>query len=229
EALMRPTSPLFPSPLDVLAVAHSQSKLHEIERLTFFKALDTFTALSPPTGKEKLFINSIPNQILDNTDLAFIEKTYHDYLCRIVVELTEEEKPNSHLTHAKSAILKEWHAQIALDDFGSGYNSEAMLLAVSPDYIKIDQSIVRNLDRNSNRRQIVENIIDYANRYHIAVICEGVETRAELETLLACGVQYLQGYYLAYPHSKLIQISEKVRQEIDDFHRNNNLEPQDSD
>ncbi|MEG0804581.1 MAG: EAL domain-containing protein, partial [Pygmaiobacter sp.] len=57
----------------------------------------------------------------------------------------------------------------------------------------------------------------YANRYHIAVIGEGVETREEMEALLACGVQYLQGYYLGYPSGELCTPSEKVQREICDF------------
>ncbi|MEG1931942.1 MAG: EAL domain-containing protein, partial [Pygmaiobacter sp.] len=217
EALMRPTSPLFTSPLDVLAVAHSQSKLYEIERLTLFKALEAFAQHSPAGGKEKLFINSIPNQILGSADIDIIEHAYHPYLARIVVELTEEEKPDGHITLAKNAVIKHWNAQIALDDFGSGYNGEATLLSVSPEYIKIDQLIVRNLNQDGNRRQIVENIMEYANRYHIAVIGEGVETREEMEALLACGVQYLQGYYLGYPSGELCTPSEKVQREICDF------------
>lgn len=219
EALMRPTSPLFASPLDVLAVAHSQSKLYEIERLTLFKALEAFAARSSEDGKEKLFVNSIPNQILGNADISVLEKAYQPYLSRVVVELTEEEKPDGHLTIAKNAIIKNWHAQIALDDFGTGYNGEAALLSVSPNYIKIDQTIVCNLDQDENRRQIVTNIMDYANRYQIAVVGEGVETRAEMEALLACGVQYLQGFYLAYPSGDLLQISEKIRHEIQSFYQ----------
>ncbi|MEG1987754.1 MAG: GGDEF and EAL domain-containing protein, partial [Oscillibacter sp.] len=219
EALMRPTSPLFASPLDVLAVAHSQSKLYEIERLTLFKALEAFAARSPAGGREKLFLNSIPNQMLGSADLGIIETAYHDYLSRVVVELTEEEKPDGHLTRAKNAVVQDWHAQIALDDFGSGYNGEATLLSVSPDYIKIDQTIVRNVNQDENRRQIVANIMDYAKRCQIAVIGEGVETREEMETLLACGVQYLQGFYLAYPNDALLQIPEKLRREIQAFHQ----------
>ncbi|MEG2174238.1 MAG: bifunctional diguanylate cyclase/phosphodiesterase, partial [Oscillospiraceae bacterium] len=227
EALMRPTSPLFASPLDVLAVAHSQSKLYEIERLTLFKAVEAFAERSPAQGKEKLFLNSIPNQILDSADITLIEKTYGCYLSRIVVELTEEEKPDGHITRAKSAIIEAWNAQVALDDFGSGYNGEATLLSISPDYLKIDQGIVRNLDQDENRRQIVKSIMEYADRYHIAVIGEGVETQAEMEILLAYGVQYLQGYYLAYPSRKFVQISEKVRHQIIDFqcNRKTRIEP----
>ncbi|MEG2007636.1 MAG: EAL domain-containing protein [Oscillospiraceae bacterium] len=218
EALMRPTSPLFPTPLDVLAMAHSQSKLYEIERLTIFKALEAFSARSSENAAEKLFLNSIPNQILSGADLALVESTYSAYLSRIVVELTEEEKPDAHLTRAKNSIIHDWHGQIALDDFGAGYNGEAALLSVSPDYIKIDKTIVRNLDRDGNRRQLVENIMDYARRYSISVIAEGVETGEELQTLLACGVHYLQGYYLAYPNGELLQVPENIRREICDFY-----------
>mgnify|MGYP003542346731 FL=1 len=214
EALMRPTLPVFASPIDVLAIAHSQSKLYEIERLTWFKALASFTALSTSQNAEKLFINSIPNQLLAESDIAVIKQRYQPYLSRIVMELTEDEKPNNHFTLMKTRVLKSWGAQVALDDFGTGYNGEAALLLVSPEYVKVDQSIVRHIDTNLNKRHIVENIMNYANQYHIKVIAEGIETSAELQTVLACGVQYLQGYYIGKPQKALANVPKTVQDEI---------------
>lgn len=214
EALMRPTQTVFATPLDVLSMAHSQSKLYEIECITWFKSLEAFAEKNSPAANSKLFINSIPNQLLSASDLSKFEEMYSDYLSRIVVELTEDEKPNSHFTRTKTSMLESWHAQIALDDFGSGYNGEAALLSVSPNYIKIDQTIVRSINDDAGRCRIVENIVKYANCYDIKVIGEGVETQEEMETLVKCGVHFLQGYYVSRPSPTLQDVPADVKQAI---------------
>lgn len=96
-------------------------------------------------------------------------------------------------------ISRRWGAQIALDDYGTGYNGETTLLSLEPDYLKIDMSIVRNIDRDANRQMILRNIVYYARSREIQLIAEGVETRDEMEYLIRSGIHYLQGYYIGLP------------------------------
>ena len=70
---------------------------------------------------------------------------------------------------------------------------------MQPDYVKIDVAIVRGVDQDDDKRQLVENLVSYAHVRGIALVGEGVETRAELEALAALGVDYVQGYFLARP------------------------------
>lgn len=86
---------------------------------------------------------------------------------------------------------------IALDDYGSGYNSEKSLLAISPQYIKVDMAIIRDIDIDPDKQQIVVNIVNYAHQRGMYIVAEGIETSAELEKVLELGVDLLQGYYLA--------------------------------
>lgn len=88
---------------------------------------------------------------------------------------------------------------IALDDYGSGYNSEKSLLTISPQYIKVDMAIIRDIDTDPDKQQIVVNIVNYAHQRGMYVVAEGIETPAELEKVLELGVDLLQGYYLARP------------------------------
>ena len=88
---------------------------------------------------------------------------------------------------------------IALDDYGSGYNSEKSLLAISPQYIKVDMEIIRDIDTDPDKQQIVVNIVNYAHQRGMYIVAEGIETPAELEKVLELGVDLLQGYYLARP------------------------------
>lgn len=87
----------------------------------------------------------------------------------------------------------------ALDDYGSGYNSEINLLELKPKFVKIDISIVRNVNQDVNKQQIISNIVNYAHQWDMLIIAEGIETAEELRTVLELDVDFLQGYFLARP------------------------------
>ncbi len=214
EALMRSTLPTIKSPLEILALAKSQSKLYSIERLTWRKSLECFSKLTCVDPKTCLFINSIANQILNETDIKTVQDKYAPMLPRVVVEFTEEEKSGEDCTRCKREMARRWYAKIALDDFGTGYNSDVALLSISPDFVKIDISIVRNIDSDVNRQNILQNLISYSKARGIKVIAEGVETHAEMETLVRSGVDYLQGFYVAMPQPIPRRIDPQVKKEI---------------
>ncbi|WP_020166545.1 MULTISPECIES: sensor domain-containing phosphodiesterase [Methylotenera] len=89
--------------------------------------------------------------------------------------------------------------QVALDDFGTGYSSLAYLKKFSIDYIKIDQSFVKNLNADADDYALCEAMIVMAHKLNIKVIAEGVETKLQHDLLLKAGCDYAQGYYLSKP------------------------------
>lgn len=199
EALMRPQVLSLSSPIEVLKLARSQFRLYQIERLTWFKALEYFSQYCSPDSAVRLFLNSIPNQMMIPADLAEFEKTYAAYLEKIVVELTEDEKLDEKITEMKRECVFRWNGRLALDDFGTGYNGDSVLLMVKPDYVKIDMSIVRNIDTDQNRQSLFCNLRNYARQQGMKVIAEGIETFGEMRMLIALGADYLQGYYISRP------------------------------
>ena len=84
--------------------------------------------------------------------------------------------------------------------------------------VKVDISLVRGIDADPDRLTLVQNLIHYAKKRNILVVAEGVETRQELETLIACKVDYLQGFYLARPSYEATAIPEDVQEEIKRLH-----------
>ena len=164
EALMRPRLTSLETPLEVLSLAKSQGKLYQIERLTWFLALKSFTGFKNIPPDCRLFINSIANQGLSESDEKVLEAQYGPYLGSLVVELTEEEERVESYTRKKISFLKRHGGQVALDDFGAGYNGEVSLLAVRPDFIKVDLSIVRNCHQDKNRQEMISNIISFARK-----------------------------------------------------------------
>ncbi len=90
---------------------------------------------------------------------------------------------------------------LAIDDFGTGYSSLAYLKHFPVRRLKIDQSFVREMARDSNSGAIVEAIIALGRVLRMAVVAEGVETRQQLEVLRGFGCDDVQGYYIRRPAS----------------------------
>ena len=202
ELLMRPQSDILKSPLDLIRIAKSSSKLYEIERLTWLKGLEGFSEqikkgnIAPDS---KAFVNSLASCIVDYENAEFIEREYGAIINNIIMEMLEGETENEVYTSQKLETIKRWKAGIALDDFGTGYNSEYLFMKLSPDLIKIDRSIISGCDKDQSKVNIIGNLIRMAKTKNSAVLAEGVETYGELKRVIECGVDYIQGYYITRP------------------------------
>ena len=204
EALMRVDLPTLHSPTDVLRLAREENCLHEVERITFFRSAEAYQALESAgmvAPGALLFVNSIASQYLNPDELAEYSARYASILPRIVIEITEEEGLDPKALRIKQSIPGSSGA-FALDDYGSGYSNERSLLELSPNYIKIDLSIIRGIDTDANKRQIVSNTVSYAHQRGMKVVAEGLETADEVRTVLSLGVDLLQGFFLAVPQAE---------------------------
>jgi diguanylate cyclase (GGDEF)-like protein len=96
-------------------------------------------------------------------------------------------------------MVKDYGCSIALDDFGTGYSNFNYMMALEADYIKIDASIIRNLDHDKNAMIIAETIVGFAKRTGIRTIAEYVHSKEIYETVCSLGIDFSQGYYLGVP------------------------------
>ena len=220
EALMRSRLDSIPTVYEILSLAKQESKLYEIERLTWFKSMESFVDLVQSKAVKRgtrVFINSIPNQDLDEKDVERFELQYGEYLDLIVQEITEEERGNRMMQAKKEERMHRWGGGIAIDDYGSGYNSEHLLLSVTAQYLKIDMKIIRDIHLDRNKQQIVKNIIYYAHERDIRIIAEGVEAYEEMQTVVKLGADYIQGYYFAKPSLLVQHIDEQKKKRLLDL------------
>lgn len=200
EALMRSKLKSLVSPTEILKLAKSQSKLYQIERLTVFKSMEQFfTTEKGTSGKYRMFMNSIASQRLSDLDIEELINKYEKYLSQVVIEITEEEENDFYSTMKKSEMVHSFGGKLALDDFGSGYNGEALLLKIQPDFIKLDITLVRNIHKNIDKQNLMKNIVEYCKARDIKIIAEGVEKLEEMEYLIKHGADYLQGFYVSRP------------------------------
>ena len=201
EALMRVQSKIFQSPLELLRMAKTGARLYDIELLTWKQSVADFLVqieMGHIDPNAYVFINSIANVRLNEEDANSLFENGYPNL-NIVAEILEGEDATNGDIIQKYKIMQRGGAKIALDDFGTGYNSEYVLLSIQPNIIKIDRSIISGCDKDASRRMIINNLVKLARSKGILVVAEGVETQEEMQTVIACGVDLLQGYYLSHP------------------------------
>ena len=201
EALMRSDLPTLRSPATIMKLAREQGALYEIERLTFRKALEGFDNLRSKNLVDRqalIFINSIASVCLRREDSEYMDQRWHELRRQMVIEITEEEEMNREALEIKRHA-PGFSGMFALDDYGSGYSNEGSLLELAPRFIKVDISIIRGIDSDPDKQQILRNVVRYAQPRSMQIIAEGVETAAEMRTVIDLGADLLQGYFLARP------------------------------
>lgn len=219
EALMRPQSDTIQTVSDVIRLSRVHSKMPQLESLTWTGALQEFRLQKEAFGEAKLFINSMPNINLSKKTRDFIYTTYHDDLYRVVLEIIESEQTDSDCMALKQRAIHAWGGEIALDDFGTGYSTETAMLALQPNYVKLDMAMIRDIDKDIARQTMVKHIVDYSRSQHIRSIAEGVETQEEMRTVVRLGVDYIQGYYLAKPELEVKDIPLEKKQQLRQAYR----------
>jgi diguanylate cyclase (GGDEF)-like protein len=101
----------------------------------------------------------------------------------------------------KISELKEIGVTFSLDDFGTGYSSLSYLQKLPVDFLKIDKSFIQNMNESEISKAITHSIISVAHSLNIKVVAEGVETKEQLESLIAQNCNEIQGYYFSRPLS----------------------------
>lgn len=200
EALSRPSNPSLISRaiFDVVECARAAGPQAEAELDALAIAAIAARSEGIPPGV-MLFVNVSPATVLDRPELIY---PLGDLPCTVVLEVTERTDipDNRWQVFMHSLDMLRWRGfLVAMDDCGAGYSGLNRLVALRPDFAKVDMELVRGVDRDSAKAQLVEALVSFARRAGIAVIAEGVETQAELQTLDELGVGYVQGFLLARP------------------------------
>ena len=119
---------------------------------------------------------------------------------RLHLEITESVfLDNSEQTLATLHNLRAIGVSFSMDDFGTGYSSLSSLRSFPFDTLKIDRSFVRDLAHSADNRHIVRATCQLARDLNFSSLAEGVETREQMEFLIQCGCEQLQGFYFGKP------------------------------
>lgn len=175
--------------------AHAVGLGVELELLAIERALQILPQLSDGLD---IGINASPETILDPRLHAMLSTL--DEVGHLVLEITEHAAVERYGEIA--ARLKPYRdrgLQIAVDDAGAGYASFRHILNLEPDRIKLDMSLTRDIDIDPARRALAAALIHFSADTGSKLVAEGVETAAEVATLIELGVERAQGYFLGRP------------------------------
>ena len=208
EALSRgPRGSVLESPGFLFETADKYNRLWELELLCRTKALEN--AYNLPKAK-LIFINVNPEVIKDPRYKKGMTKEYIERYginpTKIIFEITEKTAVSDYKSFRKA--LDNYISQgykIALDDTGAGYSGLRLLAETHPQYIKIDMELVRDIDKDIIKQELMKTFCEFAKIANMKLIAEGIETTNELNTLIDIGVAYGQGYLIHKPAEGFVE------------------------
>ena len=163
------------------------------------------------TSNHTLSINLTYNDFTnaDIVDLLTTQLSQHNIGNRLIFEIVESENIGDYEL-LKSFIdkFRNYGVRIAIDDFGAGFSSFQQIVQTSPDYIKIDGSLIKDIDTDLSSLTIVKAIIQFSQELGIKVIAEFVHSEHILNILQSLGIKEFQGFYFYEPKPYFIEEKE---------------------
>lgn len=205
EALVRWQSPergLIP-PMEFISYAEESGLIVPLGRWVMLDVVRQVAKWRDKGINLRVAVNVSARQLADQTIFSDLKQALKDLnfeYCPIDVELTESCLiENEELALSVIQQFSRLGAQIHLDDFGTGYSSLSQLARFPIDAIKLDQSFVRDIHKQSISQSLVRAIVAVAQALNLQVIAEGVESAKEDAFLTKNGVNERQGYLFAKP------------------------------
>jgi EAL domain-containing protein (putative c-di-GMP-specific phosphodiesterase class I) len=197
EALLRTTDKALPHPGAILDAAERLERIPALGRAV--RAQVAKIVADSPAERGVVFLNLHLLDLLDKQlTSAFAPLT--KVAPRIVLEITERTSLEGHSDiRYRVAELRELGFKIAIDDLGGGHARMGTFSPLDTDFVKLDMSLVRDIDRQPLKQRLVRSMTELCQDNGTQVIGEGVETEAEAQTLVDLGCDLLQGYLLARP------------------------------
>ena len=202
EVLTRgPRGTELESPLSLFAVARQTGRLYDLEKIVLEKS---FKQISDNESPQNVFINFTPVTLSDsrfvNDVKDMLSKYKGVYANQIVMEITERD-PILNIEEFVESIkgLRKMGFRLAIDDTGVGYSSLYAIIEIMPEIIKIDRSVIENIDHNSVKETMLKGLLLIAKETGSVVVAEGIESIGEAMVLSRNRVDLAQGYYYARP------------------------------
>ena len=198
ESLMRieDTDKVF-SPFFFLDIAKKSKQYTKLERMMILKVISKLEI-----NQTQVNINVSIEDMISGHFIHFIKDLLerYDVAKLITFEVLESESIDDYTKVIEFIdMVKSYGSKIAIDDFGSGYSNFSHLLKLSPDYIKIDGSLIKDIDTDKNSLIITQTINDFAHKLGIKTVAEYVHSKKIFEILKGIGIDQYQGYYFGEP------------------------------
>jgi len=185
------------SPAVFIPIAKNIKVYNEVTKSIIRKSFDFFE-----NSHYEFSINLSIEDIMSSEMFHFIMQTLQDSKAssRVTFEILESEaiKDFKRVDRFISEV-RRYGAQIAIDDFGSGYSNFSYLVKIEADYIKLDGSLIENIDVNESSMIVVETIVNFAKKLGMKTIAEYVHSSVVMDKVISLGIDYSQGFYIDEP------------------------------
>ena len=194
------------SPLDIFRIAKRINLVSKLDRWIISAAI---SQISIWNNSDSHFVNIAVNinaeTLLEEDFVVWISSllnTHEVAYGQLNIEILES-SVFENLTNVQYAMhkIKKLGVKFSLDDFGTGYSSFAQLQSLDVDFIKLDKSLISNLDDKNPNNSMVSYIIKMAKDIGINVIAEGVETQQQLSILENIQCNQVQGFLTGRPQT----------------------------
>ena len=199
EALMRMIdyNGEYIAPFYFLELAKKNKVYHQLTQIMIEKTFDIFKDL-PYMVSINISVEDILNKDIYNLILQKLKDT--NVGKKIVFEIIESEGIENFDQVLEFIVdVKKYGARISIDDFGTGYSNFEYLMKLKVDYIKIDGSMIKNLDTDKNSQMITQTIVSFAKKMNIQTIAEFVYSKNVFDKVEELDVDFAQGYYFGEP------------------------------
>lgn len=213
EMLMRIFSDILNNPKKLIDIARENEKLDIVEELTFKKGFENYNQNIDCINGKKIFINSISNVKLADKVVKEILDLTNNNLDMLVVELTGLLKADKDVVLSKIKLFKSHNAKVAIDNFKPEF-FDKVKASIKADYIKVDISIINNIETSFEQQNKLQRIVNYAKANNLKVVAVGIKNYEELAIVIKSGVDYLQGFYIGEPTVKPIKLKNGIALEI---------------
>jgi len=215
---IHPVSGKLIPPLTLLKLAKEGGLTLELDLLFRKKILQSFQKFFPQSHDLILSLN-FETSVIDKEigTLSLIHQCQQlklDPRC-IVIEILESKVKDVEALAKFIQIHRDHGFLVALDDVGKGHSNFDRIPVIQPDIIKIDRSLVVNLQDDYFRQEIFKSLVQLGQKIGAVVLAEGVETESETLTCLELGADLLQGYYFSKPQEPSADFINEITGKID--------------
>jgi c-di-GMP phosphodiesterase len=187
----------YVAPIHFLELAKKNKLYPKLTKIVIEKTFNIFKDIDAQVS-----INLSVQDILNEDVYSTIIQKLQEYKLgdKIVFELIESEGiENFDEIIEFISEVKKTGAKISIDDFGTGYSNFEYIMKLKVDYIKIDASMIKDIDKNINSQMVTGTIIDFAKKMDIQTIAEFVHSQSVFEVVKEMGIDFAQGYYFGKP------------------------------
>jgi len=191
----------FISPLEFLEVASKTKYYNQISEMMLLKSLEICARVNEPISLNLNYQDILNKPLHEKLKQAIL---HHDIGKKVIFEIVESQNIQSYkLLRNFIAEFKTYGVRFAIDDFGTGFSNFTHIFELSPDFIKIDGSLIKNIHVDKKSYELVKAIVFFSKELDIKTIAEFVHSKEVFDIALKLGVDQFQGYYFSEPKEEI--------------------------